>query len=199
MVGSRVYGDVGKLVESVVGDLEKNIERRVAEVLEAARSILSKSYTEALAVLEREFGEEARTLEERLRSSESSREVELRRELARLRAQLVEDVLDEVLSRVKSEVPREQYIGFIRRLLQEARERGGDVRIVPTEQDREIVQELAAELGLPVEEGSEKGYGGFVAVTSTGVRLDYRLESVLGDVIDRAKAVISEKLFGASS
>jgi vacuolar-type H+-ATPase subunit E/Vma4 len=193
----RVIGDPEKIVNQVIEEFRRELEKRIAEALEASRSVLEKAYDEALRSLERSLEEKLRGLEEKLKSAEATREVELRRELAKLRAAKVDEVLGEALSKLPEYVPRSQYEGFIERLLREAKERsGGKAKIVPVERDRELVERLARKLGLEVSGETRSGYGGFIAITSDGVVLDYTLEKVLSDVIDKARAVIARELFG---
>jgi vacuolar-type H+-ATPase subunit E/Vma4 len=197
---ARVVGDPERIVEQVIEEFRSELEKRIAEALEASRSVLEKAYDEAVRTLERDLNEKLRSLEERLRSAEATREVELRRELAKLRAAKVEEVLREALEKLSSYVPRDRYEKFLERLLREAKERsGGRAKIVPVERDREIVTRLAKKLGLEVSGETRDGYGGFIAITPDGVVLDYTLDKVLGEVIDKARAVISQQLFGAQA
>ncbi len=193
----RVVGDPEKIVNQVIEEFRKELEKRIAEALEASRSVLEKAYDEAIRSLERSLDEKLRSLEERLKSAEATHEVELRRELAKLRAAKVEEVLQEALEKLPSYVPRDRYEGFLQRLLREAKERsGGRAKIIPTERDREIVTRLAKKLGLEVSGETRSGYGGFIAITPDGVVLDYTLEKVLGEVIDKTRSVIARELFG---
>ncbi len=193
----RVIGDPERIVNQVIEEFRRELEKRIAEALEASRSVLEKAYDEAVRSLEKNLDERLRVLEERLKSAEATREVEIRRELAKLRAAKVEEVLNEALEKLPDYVPRSQYEGFLERLLREAKERsGGRAKIVPVERDREIVARLAKRLGLEVSGESRTGYGGFIAITPDGVVLDYTLENVLGDVIDKARAVVARELFG---
>ncbi len=193
----RVVGDPEKIVNQVIEEFRKELEKRIAEALEASRSVLEKAYDEAIRSLERSLDEKLRSLEERLKSAEATHEVELRRELAKLRAAKVEEVLREALEKLPSYVPRDRYEAFLQRLLREAKERsGGRAKIIPTERDRELVTRLAKRLGLEVSGETRSGYGGFIAITPDGVVLDYTLENVLGEVIDKTRSVIARELFG---
>ena len=195
---ARVVGNPDALIGEVVEEFRKNIERRVAEALEASRSLLEKAYDEALRDLEKKLSERLRELEERLRSAEATREVELRREISSYRARIVEEVLQEALEALPSYVPRSQYEGFLRRLMQEAKEKAGGrrLKIIPVERDRELVARIARQLGLELGDETRSGYGGFLAITEDGVVLDYTIENVLGDTIDKVKAIIAKELFG---
>jgi len=196
----RVIGDPERIVNQVIEEFRRELEKRIAEALEASRSVLEKAYDEAIRSLEKSLEERLRGLEEKLKSAEATREVELRRELAKLRAAKVEEVLSEALNKLPEYVPRERYEGFIERLLREAKERsGGRAKIIPVERDRELVARLAKKLGLEVSGETRSGYGGFIAITEDGVVLDYTLEKVLSDVIDKARAVIAQELFGQTA
>ncbi len=194
----RVVGSPEALVDQVIEEFKQMLEKRIAEALEASRTILSKAYDEALRSLEKTLRENLRGLEEKLRSAEATREVEVRRELAVYRAKLVDELLEEALRSLPSYVPREQYEGFIRRLLEEAKQRAGGkkLKIIPVESDRELVKKLAKKLGLEVAEESRAGYGGFIAMTEDGVVYDYTIDNVLSDVIDKVRALIARELFG---
>jgi vacuolar-type H+-ATPase subunit E/Vma4 len=194
----RVVGNPDALINEIIEEFRRDIERRVAEALEASRSLLEKAYDEALRDLEKKLSERLRELEERLRSAEATREVEIRREISTLRAKLVDELLEEALRQLPSRVPRSQYEGFLRRLMVEAKAKAGgkNLKIIPVERDRDIVVRLARELGLEVGDETRGGYGGFLAVTEDGVVLDYTIENVLGDMIDKVKSVIARELFG---
>lgn len=194
-VSPRVVGSPDAIVEEVVAEFRKNIERRIAEALEAARSLLEKSYEEALRTLEKRLSESLREVEDRLRSVEATYDVEIHREISKIRASLVDEVLTEALQKLPEYVPRDQYEAFLRRLMEEAKSRSEKIKIIPVDRDKELIAKLAKELGLEVSEETRKGYGGFLAVTENGVTMDYTLENVLSAVIDRARAVIARELF----
>jgi len=192
---ARSSGDPEKLADKVIEEARRNIERKINEALEASRTILTKAFEDAVADASKRLGEELRRLEDQLRSSEAVKDVELKRELAKIRAELVDEVVKEALENLHDRVPTEQYKGFLRRLLTEAKEKMGDIEVIPVEIDVDLVSEIAQQLGVSVRGETEKGYGGFIAVSKTGVRADYRIDNVLRDTIDKLKEEVAKILF----
>ncbi len=191
----RSSGDPKKLADKIIEEARKSIERKINEALEASRTILTKAFEDAITDTGKRLGEELRRLEDQLRSSEAVKDVELKRELAKIRAELVDSVVREALEKLHDKVPTEQYKGFLRRLLTEAKEKMGDIEVVPVEVDKDLVSEIAQQLGISVRKETEEGYGGFIAISRTGVRADYRIDNVLRDTIDKLKEEVAKILF----
>ncbi len=193
----RVVGDPERIVNQVIEETRQDIEKRIAEALEAARSVLEKAYDEALRELEKALDESLRGLEERLRSAEATKEVELRRELAKLRARYVDEVLQEALEKLHDYVPRDRYEAFLARLMEDAKKKlgGKKAKVIPTERDRELVARLTKRYGFELGGETTSGHGGFLVEAEDGTVLDFTLDNVLSDVIDKARSLIAEELF----
>ena len=198
----RVAGSPEKLVDEVFGRVAAEIDEKVRAALEAAKEILRKSYEDNLSRLESELQRAAREAREIVESTTAKQEVELRKTLARIRAEAVEEALREALARLKSYVGEEDYTRFLARLVADAAAKaGGAVTLVPVRGDEELLRRAVRQAELPrgarveVAEETVEGLGGFIARTVDGVSLDYRLEVVLSQAIEEARARIIETLF----
>ncbi len=204
MAGSvvRVVGSPERLADEVVERVRGEIEEKVKAALQAAREILEKAYEENLSRLEQELRHAAREARERVESYTARREVELRKKLSTIRAAAVEEALQEALQRLRETVGREEYEAFLARLIEDAASKigSGTVTLHPAAPDAEAVRRAASKAKLPggvrveVSGDTVEGLGGFVA-RGGGVSLDYRLEVILSDAIEKARARIIETLF----
>ncbi len=198
-------GNPERLAEVVVEEAEKRLMSKLDEALEAARRLVAESYERILKETLSRIREEVRSLREKLSALEAAKTVEARKEISKIKSEFIERAVREAFARFRERVPRERYVMRLEELLRAATEqvrvRSDQVVIIPVESDREIVAQLVAKLrqeGLPVElsEKSISGLGGFVAQDAEGsVRLDYRLESVLGNLIEEARTIALRKLF----
>ncbi len=205
----RVVGKPEKLLESIFRKLvDEIIEKKIDEALAAALNLLATARDQALASIEEEVEGILRMALERLRAHESSLEARLRVDLARLRAEYTEKAVMEALRRLRDVVREDEYREVLRRLLLDALKLissyTSEAIVTPTSRDASIVRDLlpqvAAEVpGLNVRVGEEpvEGIGGFIVESADGkVRFDYRLESLLSQALDRARARALKELFG---
>ncbi|HIQ23987.1 MAG TPA: hypothetical protein EYH50_02950 [Pyrodictium delaneyi] len=201
----RLLGSPEKLAEEIAGKVQRDIEAKVYSALEAARKIVEKAFEDNLKRLEEELRRSARSAREQIESYAARREVELRKKLARIRAEAVEEILGQALQQLRGRVSEEEYVSFLARKLEEAISRASkyssELVVVPAEPDVEAVRKALKEVEIPrgvrVDLAGEtiKGIGGFVLRASGGLSLDYRLEVVLASAIEEARSKIIEILF----
>jgi vacuolar-type H+-ATPase subunit E/Vma4 len=204
---STILGDLSKLLSAVKRGVEVKAQTRLDEAVKAAEEILKRSYEDALSSSTKRIEEEARRLSERLAALEAAKTVELRKKLTALKAKVADEVVREAFNRFRELLGEDRYSEVILRLAREAirslRERGATRYVlVPVERDRRVVAEIAEKLrneGVSVEVGDEsvEGLGGFIATSpETGIRLDYRFETVFSQAIEEARAAALKALFG---
>ncbi|BES81571.1 V-type ATP synthase subunit E [Pyrodictium abyssi] len=201
----KLLGSPEKLAEEIAGKVQRDIEAKVNSALEAAKKIVEKAFEDNLKKLEEELRRSARSTREQVESYAARREVELRKKLARIRAEAVEEILGQALQQLRQKVSEKEYIGFLARKLEEAISRASkyssELVVVPAEPDVEAVRKALKEIEIPrgvsVDLAGEtiKGIGGFVLRASGGLSLDYRLEVVLASAIEEARSKIIEILF----
>lgn len=204
MPSVRLYGDPAAVAKTAVEDVRSELTRKFEEALDGAIRILDAAKNRALAKVEKEIGEILREAEERVRAERATREAELRVEELNAKNEWIEKAVSEALRRLRSHVGDETYSKFLADLIQRAAEalrEKGEMIIEPTSRDRDLIERLVSSLQLPVKVtiSSENvdGYGGFIASSPDGsIRLDYRIEYVLADVIEQARAAAAKALFG---
>lgn len=201
----KLLGSPEKLAEEIAGKVQRDIEAKVNSALEAAKKIVEKAFEDNLKKLEEELRRSARSTREQIESCAARREVELRKKLARIRAEAVEEILGQALQQLRGKVSEKEYVGFLAKKLEEAISRASkhssELVVVPAEPDVEAVRKALKEIEIPrgvsVDLAGEtiKGIGGFVLRASGGLSLDYRLEVVLASAIEEARSRIIEILF----
>ena len=205
----KVVGKPEKLLEKVFEKVvEEVVDKKVEEALKAALQLLATARDQALASIEKEIEEILRAAEERLRAYESSLDAKLRVEIARLKTDYANKAVEEALRRLRDAIPEDKYRETLRRMLKDALQSIAAYRrsvvIVPAARDANLVQSVLPEVereveGLSVEISSETvdSIGGFIVQSRDGcVRFDYRLEAVLSEALDRARARAMKELFG---
>ncbi|NPA04914.1 MAG: hypothetical protein GXO09_02310 [Crenarchaeota archaeon] len=205
----RVVGKPEKLLESIFKKLvDEIIEKKIDEALAAALNLLATARDQALASIEEEVENILRMALERLRAHESSLEARLRVDLAKLRAEYTERAVQEALRRLRDAVKEDEYREVLRKLLLDAlrliSSYTSEAVVTPTKRDYDIVKEILPEvmqeltgLNIRLAEQPVEGIGGFIVESSDGrVRFDYRLESLLSQALDRARARALKELFG---
>ena len=205
----KVIGKPEKLLEKVFEKIvEEIVDKKVEEALKAALQLLATARDQAVASIEKEVEEILRIAEERLRAYESSLDAKLRVEMARLKADYANKAVEEALKRLRDVIPEDKYRETLRRMLKDALQSiityTRSVVIVPAARDASLIQSILPEVeheveGLSVEISSETidSIGGFIVQSRDGrVRFDYRLEAVLSEALDRARARAMKELFG---
>jgi len=205
----KVVGKPEKLFEKVFEKVvEEVVDKKVEEALKAALQLLTTARDQAIASIEKEVEEMLRTAEERLRAYESSLDAKLRVEMARLKADYANKAVEEALRRLRDVIPEDKYRETLRRMLRDALQSivayTRSVVIVPAAKDASLIQSILPEVeheveGLSVEISSETidSIGGFIVQSKDGrIRLDYRLEAVLSEALDRARSKAMKVLFG---
>ena len=205
----KVVGKPEKLFEKVFEKVvEEVVDKKIEEALKAALQLLTTARDQAIASIEKEVEEMLRTAEERLRAYESSLDAKLRVEMARLKADYANKAVEEALERLREAIPEDKYRETLRRMLRDAlqstRAYTRSIVIVPAAKDANLIQSILPEVGqeaggLSVEISSETidSIGGFIVQSKDGrIRLDYRLEAVLSEALDRARSQAMKVLFG---
>lgn len=205
----RVVGKPEKLFEKVFEKVVKDVvDKKVDEALKASLQLLATARDQALASIEKEVEEILRGAEERLKAHESSLEARLRVEIARLKNEYVDKAVGEALKRFRDAVPEEKYREILRRMLKNGLQtiavHTRSAIIVPAAKDVNLIQSILPEVereitGLSVEISSKTidSIGGFIVQSRDGrISLDYRLETVLSEALDRARARAMKELFG---
>jgi len=200
----RVYGDPESVAKRAVEELRAEIVRKLDEALDGALRILDAAKNRALTRIERELGEALREAEERVRAERATYEARLRVEEMNARNEWIERAVNEALKKLREALGEDEYRRFLEALVRNAAEAlrdAGEMIIYPVESDRPLLEKIVAEAQLPIRASlaaeSVEGYGGFVASSPDGsVRLDYRIESVLAEAVEEARAAAAAKLFG---
>ena len=200
----RLYGDPAAVAKTAAEDVRNELVRKFDEALDGALRVLDAAKNRALAKIEKEVGSILREAEERVRAERATREAELRVEELNARNEWIEKAVAEALKRLRSRVGEEAYSKFLADLLKKAAEmlrEKGEMIVEPTAPDRDLIEKLVSSMELPVKvriaSETVEGAGGFIASSPDGsIRLDYRLEYVLADVIEEARAAAAKALFG---
>ncbi len=199
----RVYGDPESVAKRAVEELRGEIVRKLDEALDGAIRILDAARNRALTRIEKEVGDALREAEERVRAERATLEARLRVEEMNARNEWIERAVNEALKRLRDALGEEDYRRFLESMLRMAADTlrdVGEMVIYPVESDRALIEKIVAETQLPVKATiaaeSVEGYGGFIAASPDGsIRLDYRVESVLSEAIEDARAAAAAKLF----
>ncbi len=199
-------GNPEAVAKKAVEKLRDSIDSKMREALDAAIRILDSARIRALERVEREVSQILREAEEKVHAERAVRETEIRVAELNARNEWIERAVREALKRLRGALGEEEYTAFLRDMLRRAAEslKAMDISegvVYPTEPDRDIVEKLVATEKLPVTlrvaDRSVEGLGGFiVASPDETTRLDYRLESVLADAIEDARAAAAKQLFG---
>ena len=205
----KVVGKPGKLFEKVFEKVMKDVVgKKVDEALKASLQLLTTARDQALASIEKEVEEILREAEERLRAYESSLEAKLRVEIARLKADYANKAVEEAIRRFRDVISEEKYRETLRRMLRDALQsisiHARSVIIVPAANDATLIQSILPEVeqeitGLSVEISSKTvdSIGGFIVQSRDGrISLDYRLDAILSEALDRARSRAMKELFG---
>ncbi|MET1100954.1 MAG: V-type ATP synthase subunit E family protein [Pyrodictiaceae archaeon] len=204
----QITGNPEKLVEVIVGELVKRARSKVDEAYKAAREILDNAYKEALQELEDSIKSELENARENILATEASEIVELRKELTKLRLEYVEKVLSEAFRKFRLEIPIDNYVAFIKRhyeaALNSMKRYTREAIILPCSNDLDVLKRIVE--NTPSEEvqvevltnTTMSCYGGFIIQSRDGrIRLDYRLEALLGRIIDELRSIALKELFSS--
>ncbi|WP_048191228.1 V-type ATP synthase subunit E [Pyrolobus fumarii] len=201
----HMHGDPHAVAKKASEKVREEINKKIDEALDAAIRILDAAKNRALAKLEKDISAILREAEEKVRAERAVREAELRVAELNARNEWIEKAVNEALRRLRSRVGDEAYTAFLEDMLKRAaetiRETATEAVVYPTKADRDLLEKLVGGASLPVKftlAGEDiEGVGGFVVATPDGkMRLDYRLEAVLSDILEEAKAAAAKALFG---
>ncbi len=204
-VSVRVIGSTSSLVNYVVKTVAKNVKAKLEEAKKASEELVERAYLEALREAEDRVRRTLREVRERIESYRASRDVELKKELTRLKLKATEEVLGEAVRVFREKVPLETYKRFLEKVYREAVERASihsrELVVVPAPADRSLIAEIAARATPPdvrvtISEEIVDAVGGFILKSSDGkLTLDYRVEALLAPALEEARLVVLKTLF----
>ena len=198
-------GSVDKLASTVIQKEFQEYKGKIEEAYNAALKLLEetrdKEYSEAV----RKIQQDVSNAEERLRSEESSLELQLKTARSEAINKWVDKVLEEAVNRALRERDSEWYRSFMKKLVDRLAEEaaGGSVFIVKAaKEDHSLVEELLKETGLYGESlklSKEPAdiKGGIIAVSEDGdIVLDYSFELFLENIKPKIRSRVARLLEG---
>ncbi len=198
-------GSVDKLASTIIQKEFQEYKGKIEEAYNAALKLLEetrdKEYSEAV----RKIQQDVSNAEERLRSEESSLELQLKTARSEAINKWVDKVLEEAVNRALQERDSEWYRSFMKKLVDRLAEEaaGGSVFIVKAaKEDYSLVEELLKETGLYGESlrlSKEPAdiKGGIIAVSEDGdIVLDYSFELFLENIKPKIRSRVARLLEG---
>ena len=198
-------GSVDKLASTIIQKEFQEYKGKIEEAYNAALKLLEetrdKEYSEAV----RKIQQDVSNAEERLRSEESSLELQLKTARSEAINRWVDKVLEEAVNRALQERNSEWYRSFMKKLVDRLAEEasGGSVFIVKAaKEDHSLVEELLKETGLygkSLQLSKEPAdiKGGIIAVSEDGdIVLDYSFELFLENIKPKIRSRVARLLEG---
>ncbi len=198
-------GSVDKLASTIIQKEFQEYEGKIEEAYNAALKLLEetrdKEYSEAV----RKIQQDVSNAEERLRSEESSLELQLKTARSEAINKWVDKVLEEAVNRALQERNSEWYRSFMKKLVDRLAEEasGGSVFIVKAaKEDHSLVEELLKETGLygkslKLSKEPADIKGGIIAVSEDGdIVLDYSFELFLENIKPKIRSRVARLLEG---
>ncbi len=198
-------GSVDKLASTIIQKEFQEYKGKIEEAYNAALKLLEetrdKEYSEAV----RKIQQDVSNAEERLRSEESSLELQLKTARSEAINKWVDKVLEEAVNRALQERDSEWYRSFMKKLVDRLAEEaaGGSVFIVKAaKEDHSLVEELLRETGLygkslKLSKEPADIKGGIIAVSEDGdIVLDYSFELFLENIKPKIRSRVARLLEG---
>lgn len=198
-------GSVDKLASTIIQKEFQEYKGKIEEAYNAALKLLEetrdKEYSEAV----RKIQQDVSNAEERLRSEESSLELQLKTARSEAINKWVDRVLEEAVNRALQERNSEWYRSFMKKLVDRLAEEaaGGSVFIVKAaKEDHSLVEELLKETGLygkslKLSKEPADIKGGIIAVSEDGdIVLDYSFELFLENIKPKIRSRVARLLEG---
>ncbi len=198
-------GSVDKLASTIIQKEFQEYKGKIEEAYNAALKLLEetrdKEYSEAV----RKIQQDVSNAEERLRSEESSLELQLKTARSEAINKWVDKVLEEAVNRALQERNSEWYRSFMKKLVDRLADEasGGSVFIVKAaKEDHSLVEELLKETGLygkSLQLSKEPAdiKGGIIAVSEDGdIVLDYSFELFLENIKPKIRSRVARLLEG---
>ncbi len=198
-------GSVDKLASTIIQKEFQEYKGKIEEAYNAALKLLEetrdKEYSEAV----RKIQQDVSNAEERLRSEESSLELQLKTARSEAINKWVDKVLEEAVNRALQERNSEWYRSFMKKLVDRLAEEasGGSVFIVKAaKEDHSLVEELLKETGLygkslKLSKEPADIKGGIIAVSEDGdIVLDYSFELFLENIKPKIRSRVARLLEG---
>ena len=198
-------GSVDKLASTIIQKEFQEYKGKIEEAYNAALKLLEetrdKEYSEAV----RKIQQDVSNAEERLRSEESSLELQLKTARSEAINKWVDKVLEEAVNRALQERDSEWYRSFMKKLVDRLAEEaaGGSVFIVKAaKEDHSLVEELLKETGLygkslKLSKEPADIKGGIIAVSEDGdIVLDYSFELFLENIKPKIRSRVARLLEG---
>ncbi len=198
-------GSVDKLASTIIQKEFQEYKGKIEEAYNAALKLLEetrdKEYSEAV----RKIQQDVSNAEERLRSEESSLELQLKTARSEAINKWVDRVLEEAVNRALRERNSEWYRSFMKKLVDRLAEEaaGGSVFIVKAaKEDHSLVEELLKETGLygkslKLSKEPADIKGGIIAVSEDGdIVLDYSFELFLENIKPKIRSRVARLLEG---
>ncbi len=198
-------GSVDKLASTIIQKEFQEYKGKIEEAYNAALKLLEetkdKEYSEAV----RKIQQDVSNAEERLRSEESSLELQLKTARSEAINKWVDKVLEEAVNRALQERDSEWYRSFMKKLVDRLAEEaaGGSVFIVKAaKEDHILVEELLEETGLygkslKLSKEPADIKGGIIAVSEDGdIVLDYSFELFLENIKPKIRSRVARLLEG---
>lgn len=205
MIILDLKGSVDELVSTIIQKEFQEYKGKIEEAYNAALKLLKetrdKEYSEAV----RRIQQDVSNAEEKLRSEESSLELQLKTARSEAINEWVDRVLEEAVSRALQERNSEWYKSFMKKLVDRlAEEAAGDsVFIVKAaKEDYSLVEELLKETGLygkslKLSKEPANIKGGIIAVSEDGdIVLDYSFELFLENIKPKIRSRVARLLEG---
>ncbi|MCE4606148.1 MAG: V-type ATP synthase subunit E [Desulfurococcales archaeon] len=197
-------GSVGDLASTIISREMEDYKSKIEEAYKAALKLIEetreKEYRESIRKIQQDIA----NAEERLRSEESSLELQLRTARSETINKWVELVVEEAINRALKERSSDWYKSFMRGLVERlSEEASSSVFIVRcAKEDHRLVEKLLKETGLygktlKLDKEHAGIKGGIIAVSEDGdIVLDYSFELFLENIKPKIRTRIARLLEG---
>ncbi len=198
-------GSVDKLASTIIQKEFQEYKGKIEEAYNAALKLLEETRDKEYSEAARKIQQDVSNAEERLRSEESSLELQLKTARSEAINKWVDRVLEEAVNRALQERNSEWYRSFMKKLVDRLAEEaaGGSVFIVKAaKEDYSLVEELLKETGLygkslKLSKEPADIKGGIIAVSEDGdIVLDYSFELFLENIKPKIRSRVARLLEG---
>jgi vacuolar-type H+-ATPase subunit E/Vma4 len=199
-----IKGNADNLASIIISREMEEYKSKIEEAYKAALKLIEETRDKEMKEKSRLIQQDIANAEERLRSEESSLELQLKTARSETINKWVDQVLDEAISRALKERDSEWYRGFMRSLIERLAEeaRDGAFTVKCAKEDHKLVEKLLKETGLygkNLKLSKEPAHvkGGIIAVSEDGdIVLDYSFELFLENIKPKIRTRIAKLLEG---
>lgn len=184
-------------LQNIISRIKEETDKEIDEIISTAKSEKERRLKEAREQIEEEKKQRMermkREIENRKRAEIAKIKQEARKELIKLKEEIIRECFNKAIERLKN-LKGEEYKKIVEKLMRETvKEIGKDCKIIPSRKEDE---EIAKKLNLDIESKKIDSIGGFIAVSNDQrITIDNSFESILERKEKELRAEIGKLLF----